>query len=134
MSKYSALLNVLKANGLFRAIHRGNRTLTPPKGMTPEDVEARQRKAFESYLGMKMLSDPLLKSLMNNAAQELLFNALWNDFKGYVPKEQPRNPKQNPFGDLTPEQALLMGIMGGVLHSVFHENPNTPEPPEAPEE
>ena len=132
MSKYIALLNVLKANGLFRAIHRGNRNLTPPKGMTPEDVEARQRKVFESYLGMKMLSDPLLKSLMNKAAQELLFNALWNDFKGYepkpeAPKEQSCNPKQNPFGDLTPEQALLMGILGGVLHSVFTESPETPD-------
>ena len=125
MSKYSALLNMLKANGLFKAIHRGNRNLTPPKGMTPEDVEARQRKAFESYLGMKMLSDPLLKSLMNKAAQELLFNALWNDFKGYEPK--PEAPKQNPFGDLTPEQALLMGILGGVLHSVFTESPETPD-------
>ena len=43
------------------------------------------------------------------------------------PKEQPCNPKQNPFGDLTPEQALLMGILGGVLHSVFTESPETPD-------
>lgn len=127
MSKYTALLNVLKANGLFKAIHRGNRNLTPPKGMTPEDVEVRQHKAFESYLGMKMLSDPLLKRLMNNAAQELLFNALWNDFKGYEPKEQSCNSKKNPFGDLTPEQALLMGILGDVLHSVFNESPENPD-------
>lgn len=132
MKKYTTLLNVLKANGLFRAIHRGNHNLTPPKGMTPKDVEARQRKAFESYLGMKMLSDPLLKSLMNKAAQELLFNALWNDFKGYEPKsesskEQPYDPNKNPFSDLPPEQALLIGILGGVLHSVFTESPETPD-------
>lgn len=127
MSNYTALLNVLKANGLFKAIHRGNRNLTPPKGMTPEDVKARQRKAFESYLGMKMLSDPLLKSLMNKAAQELLFNALWNDFKGHEPKKQPCNSKKNPFDNLTPEQALLMGILDDVLHSVFNESPENPD-------
>ena len=47
--------------------------------------------------------------------------------KPEAPKEQPCNPKKNPFGDLTPEQALLMGILGGVLHSVFTESPETPD-------
>lgn len=127
MSKYTALLNVLKANGLFKVIHCGNHNLPPPKGMTSEDVEAHQRKAFESYLGMKMLSDPPLKSLMNKAAQELLFNALWNDFKDYEPKpESSRNspvPHKKSFGNLTPEQVLLTGILGDMLHSVFAEFP-----------
>lgn len=132
MSKYNTLLNVLKNNGIFKAIYKGNRDLPTPANLPPEEVERRQRKAFESFIGLKLCSVPVLKRLMNNAAQELLFNALWNDFKGYepkpeAPKEQPCNPKQNPFGDLTPEQALLMGILGGVLHSVFTESPETPD-------
>lgn len=132
MSKYIDLLNTLKRKGFFKAIHWGNHNLPQPKGMSPEEVEARQRKAFESFLGLKLVSDPLLKRLMNNAAQELLFNALWNDFKGYDPKPEPSKeqvvtPEKNPFDDLPPEQALLMGVLGGMLHFAFIESPETPD-------
>lgn len=121
MGKYEALLNLLENNGVLNSIRMGNRDLKCPAHYTPEQAEAAKRKAFEGFMPRKLISDPLLHRLANQAAQELLLEHLWNDSD---PMGQPRPVAPKKENPADPKEAFARALSGAIYQAIMSDNTN----------
>lgn len=116
MTKYQALLNLLEKDGILNGIRSANQNMKVPANMTPEQVEEAKHKAFELFIPKPLLSNPLLHRLANQAAQELLLNALWND--GDL-MGQPRPVAQKNPNSSDPKEAFAKALSGAIYQAIM---------------
>lgn len=117
MTKYQALLNLLEKDGILNKIREVNQEYVP-SNMSPEQIEEAKRKAFEWFIPKPLLSNPLLHRLANQAAQELLLKALWND--GDL-MGQPRPASRKNPNPSDPKEAFAKAFSGAIYQAIMSD-------------